>query len=252
MRRAGDRGTARRAASPFWKRYDRLSGACSHSCGAPGSKRGRRVDHRRQRSASPPSPTSAASRARCACLGDHERDRIADMARALRCQRVARRHDHRLDARHRHGAGQWPKIRKVGRSEDAEHARHGARRRRCRCARSPHAHAASARPASSTGPGRRYPRCSGRVRSGSARLRGEAATGHGTTCLILNVVPVGRKPVTVLGAGFHPEPRPEAPPLDSAKRRALGTHPFSMGLQRLRLCWGSRGQSHRAGFRAEP
>jgi hypothetical protein len=27
---------------------------------------------------------------------------------------------------------------------------------------------------------------------------------------------------------------------------------ISMGLQRLRLCWGSRGRSHRAGFRAEP
>jgi hypothetical protein len=28
-------------------------------------------------------------------------------------------------------------------------------------------------------------------------------------------------------AGLHPAPRPEAPPLDSAKRRVLGTHPFS-------------------------
>ncbi len=31
-------------------------------------------------------------------------------------------------------------------------------------------------------------------------------------------------------AGFHPAPRPEAPPLDSAKRRAIGTHPFSFGI----------------------
>jgi hypothetical protein len=40
--------------------------------------------------------------------------------------------------------------------------------------------------------------------------------------------------------------------LDSAKGRALGTHHFSIGFQRLRLWWGSRGQRHRAGFRAAP
>src|SRR6476660_3003538 len=96
------------------------------------------------------------------------------------------------------------------------------------------AHAASARPASRFGPGCRCPRCTARARSGSEHPLGEAVTGRGRTWLILNVVSVGRK-VAALGAGFHPVPRPEAdaPPLDSAKRWALGTHPFSLGLQRL-------------------
>jgi len=40
--------------------------------------------------------------------------------------------------------------------------------------------------------------------------------------------------------------------LDSAKRRALGTRYLSMGLQRPSLCWGSRGQRHRAGSGQSP
>ncbi len=44
----------------------------------------------------------------------------------------------------------------------------------------------------------------------------------------------------------------EAEPLDSTKGRALNPIFFSVGFQRRRLWWGSRGQRHRAGFRAEP
>jgi hypothetical protein len=34
-------------------------------------------------------------------------------------------------------------------------------------------------------------------------------------------------------AGFHPAPRPKAPPLDSAKRRTLGTRSFNYGIARV-------------------
>ena len=60
---------------------------------------------------------------------DHERDRITDMTRAVGCQRVARRHDHRCDASHRHCARQRTEIRQVRRSEYSENPGHCACRR---------------------------------------------------------------------------------------------------------------------------
>ena len=52
--------------------------------------------------------------------------------------------------------------------------------------------------------------------------------------------------------GFTPNPHQRLRLWNSATGRALGTRYLSNGPQRLRLWCGSRGQSHQAGFRAEP
>ena len=49
-------------------------------------------------------------------------------------------------------------------------------------------------------------------------------------------------------AGFHPAPRPEAPPLDSAKRRALGTQYFQYGIAKAPPLLGVLGAKPPGGF----
>src|SRR6185437_15603540 len=63
---------------------------------------------------------------------------------------------------------------------------------------------------------------------------------------------LSRKSRTCERSGFHPAPRPEAPPLDSAKRRALGTQYFKCGIAKAPPLLGVPGATPPGGFRAEP
>ena len=60
-------------------------------------------------------------------LGNHERDRITDVACPVRGQREAWRHDHRRHAGHRHSAWQRTQLDKIGSGEHAQHAGYVAR-----------------------------------------------------------------------------------------------------------------------------
>ena len=120
MRRAGDRGTHRilvallEAIGQIVRRLLPQSRRVRQQC------RGA-IDHRGQRLPIHADKFSRVTR-RGAGLGDHERHRIADVARATGGQRETRRHDHRRQARHRDGARQRTEVAEVGGGEDAQHA----------------------------------------------------------------------------------------------------------------------------------
>ena len=114
-----------------------LSGASSHTAGAPGAERGRRGGDRGQRLVVDGDQLGGVG-GRAARLGDHERDRIAHVTRAPAHQRGARRREGRravapLAVR---SVGRWPRP-SAARSCAGEHREHAGggergRARRCR------------------------------------------------------------------------------------------------------------------------
>lgn len=98
--------------------------------GSARSQRRRRLDNRRQHAVVDSDQLGGVA-GDVARFGDDKGDRVADMAHAAGGERRARRHDHRLDARHLGDARQRADAlgRQVGGGEDAADAGERARRR---------------------------------------------------------------------------------------------------------------------------
>ena len=86
---------------------------------------GGRIDHRWQRLPFHRDTLCCVTR-RCTRLGDHERHRVADMARPFRRQCKTRRHDHRRDTCDGDRARQRAELGEIGGGEHAQYAGNAA------------------------------------------------------------------------------------------------------------------------------